>query len=136
MTRIALSSSIEKCFARSGVADDDVLNLVSSAIGCQVYFGMQPGCDISDLLFRQVGKGLHAFVGTPYFEERANLFAFLVVEHQDGTDQVRSAIAPSCVCAVAKTAIHKKRALSTLNRSLVELRYPDSLRLCRGARTR
>src|SRR5438128_8487790 len=118
----ALSGSIEKCLARFRIANQDVQDLVRSPVGRRINLRMQERGDIGNLRGGQARKTLHAFVGSSNFQEVSELFAILVIENDNGTHEVGSAVTASRVCAVTETAVHKKGSLAAFDRGRIKAR--------------
>ena len=83
--------SCEKCLPSLGVATvDGVAVAVEAAVGGEFDLEMDVFGDVVDLVVVEVGKGGHSALGTAVLNDLADVFAFFVVENEDGAYKVRA----------------------------------------------
>ena len=122
MACVALSNAIEVRLAGLRIADKDIENFICAAVRCLIDLAVKKRRDVGNLLRRQTRKIRHAPIGAADLHEIAELLAALVVNHENGADEIRTSISAPRIRSVTETALRKKRSLSPLDGCLIEYR--------------
>src|SRR5438067_7579342 len=121
MARAASPGAAEVRLARFRIADEDVEDLVQTAIRIQENRGVQKLSHVLRLLDGQLERG-HAFVRTPGAQKRAEFLSTLIALHELGPREVRPARSASRIRSVAEAALVDDDLFAAIDRDLVELR--------------
>src|SRR5450631_25704 len=81
-----------------------ISSAVGAAIGREFHLEVDILRNVVEVIRGEARKARHAALRTPVLDHRPDLFAFFIVQHQHGADQVRT-LRAACGVAVAGGAI-------------------------------
>ena len=68
--------------------------MIGAAVGDVLHLQMQEFCDLAQLFVGHAGEGRHAFFGAAFLQERNQMLAMIVAQHDIGSDEIGPLPAP------------------------------------------
>src|ERR1700761_7145862 len=115
------------------IPNNDVLQMIGSAVGDIFYLLVKELGEVAALLVRQLREGRHALLRTPRFEKRCEVLTVVVTKHKIGCDETGSR-SPTRLRTVAKGTILLIDRGRTASGRLIRLR-PQAEKGARGSST-
>jgi hypothetical protein len=108
MACVALTCTIEISFTRACISRNDVSYLVGATVGGKLHLHVEKFRQVSELHFRESGKGRHPARRSAVMHDGPDFFTFVIVQHDTRPKQIGAGVAAARVGAVTKGAVSRK----------------------------